>query len=163
MSVSGRVINVETGNGVPGVRILIYGSYHSAVLKSTTDNQGNFIIRTLAPILFGFHKSKRFKPDLYIDDGCDLSEYGIDAKIIHIPGHSRGSIGVTTADGDLFCGDLFENGDKPKLNAIMDDRVAAKASIERLLKLDIETIYPGHGKPFDGAVLEKLLQTCLLK
>jgi len=44
----------------------------------------------------------KFKPDIYLDDGQDLTEYGLDAKVIHIPGHSKGSIGLLTADGDLF-------------------------------------------------------------
>ena len=39
----------------------------------------NILIRMMIPILFGFGKSERFKPDLYIEDGSDLSEYGFDA------------------------------------------------------------------------------------
>ena len=61
---------------------------------------------------FGFGKSERFKPDFYIEEGYEFSEYGFDAKVLYIPGHSRGSIGILTAGGDLFCGDLLENTDK---------------------------------------------------
>ncbi|RLF33000.1 MAG: MBL fold metallo-hydrolase, partial [Thermoplasmata archaeon] len=93
--------------------------------------------------------------DLYIDEGYDLSEYGLDAKVLHIPGHSKGSIGILTADGDLFCGDLFENKDKPVLNSIMDDLMAANASVEKLKSLNINTVYPGHGKPFPMEILIK--------
>lgn len=110
--------------------------------------KGNILIRLMAPILFGFGKSKRFKPDLYIEDGYDLSGYGFDAKVLHIPGHSKGSIGVLTADGDLFCGDLFTNWDKPVLNSIIDDSTTANSSFEKLKNLKINTVYPGHGKPF---------------
>jgi glyoxylase-like metal-dependent hydrolase (beta-lactamase superfamily II) len=110
--------------------------------------KGNILIRMIAPILFGFGKSARFKPDLYIEDGCDLAGYGFDAKVLHIPGHSKGSIGILTAAGDLFCGDLLINNDKPVLNSIMDDSSAANASIEKLKSLEINTVYPGHGKPF---------------
>jgi glyoxylase-like metal-dependent hydrolase (beta-lactamase superfamily II) len=106
------------------------------------------LIRMMVPILFGFGKSDRFKPDLYIEDGYDLSEYGFDAKILHIPGHSKGSIGILTAGGDLFCGDLLEKKDKPVLNSIMDDSAAANTSVEKLKSLEINTVYPGHGKPF---------------
>ncbi len=108
----------------------------------------NILIRMIAPILSGFGKSERFKPDLYIEDGDDLSEYGFDAKVLYIPGHSKGSIGILTAGGDLFCGDLLENRDKPGLNSIIDDSVAANASVEKLKTLKIDTVYPGHGKPF---------------
>jgi len=110
--------------------------------------KSNILIRMIAPILFGFGKSERFKPDLYIEDGDDLSEHGFDAKVLHILGHSKGSIGILTSGGDLFCGDLLENTDKPALNSIMDDSVAANASVKKLKSLRINTVYPGHGKPF---------------
>lgn len=110
--------------------------------------KGNILIRIIAPILSGFGKSERFRPDLFIEDGYDLSGYGFDAKVLHIPGHSKGSIGILTAGGDLFCGDLLTNEDKPVLNSIMDDSAAANASIEKLKSLEISTIYPGHGRPF---------------
>jgi len=55
---------------------------------------------------------------------------------------------MMTVDTDLFCGDLFESTDKPGLNSIMDDLTTANASVEKLNKLSIKTVYPGHGKPF---------------
>ena len=70
----------------------------------------NILIRIMLPILpiiFGFGKSERCKPDLYLEDGYDLSKYGFDAKVVEIPGHSKGSIGILTANGDFFCGDLL--------------------------------------------------------
>lgn len=117
--------------------------------------KGNIIFRIIAPILFGFGRSERFRPDLYIGDGYDLSEYGLEARVIHIPGHSKGSIGILTADGELFCGDLLTNMEKPVVNSLMDDSTAASASIEKLKCLKVNIVYPGHGKPFP---LETMLQ-----
>jgi hydroxyacylglutathione hydrolase len=111
-------------------------------------SKGNVLLRTMSPLLFRFGKSQRFEPDLTLQDGDSLSEYGLDAQVLSIPGHSSGSIGLLTAEGDLFCGDLLENLSKPDLNSIMDDLVAANASVDRLSKLDIVTVYPGHGEPF---------------
>jgi len=110
--------------------------------------KSNFLMRMLTPVLFRFGKSERFKPDLHLEDGDDLSEYGFNARVLHIPGHSKGSIGVLTAGNDLFCGDLLESTEKPGLNSIMDDMTGANASVEKLNKLNIKTVYPGHGKPF---------------
>ncbi|NJD54025.1 MAG: MBL fold metallo-hydrolase [Candidatus Methanoperedens sp.] len=110
--------------------------------------KGNILLGMMVPILFGFGKSERFKPDLYVEDGYNLSGYGFDAIVLHTPGHSKGSIGILTASGDLFCGDLFLNEDKPGLNSNMDDPTAANASVEKLIGLQINTVYPGHGKPF---------------
>lgn len=121
------------------------------------NRKGNFFIKKIAPMLFGFGKSERFKPDLYRGDEDTFSEYGFDAKVIHIPGHSKGSMGIT-ADGDLFCGDLLINTDKPAINSIMDDKVEANASIEKLKKLNINTVYPGHGEPFQFELFMKNYQ-----
>jgi glyoxylase-like metal-dependent hydrolase (beta-lactamase superfamily II) len=113
------------------------------------------LIRMMVPILSGFGKAERFKPDLYIDEGYDLSAYGFNAKVLHIPGHSKGSIGILTADGNLFCGDLLQNKDKPVLNSIIDDSEEANTSVEKLKSLEIKTVYPGHGKPFPMDLLIK--------
>ena len=111
-------------------------------------SKGNALIGALVSRLSGFRKTDRFTPDITVQDGFDLSEYGLDATVLGIPGHSKGSIGVLTASGDLFCGDLFSNTDKPALNAIMDDPASAAISLERLTRYPIQTVYPGHGKPF---------------
>jgi len=113
--------------------------------------KGNFIQSQIVKTLFGFGKSQRFKPDLEITDGFDLNKYGLQAKAVHIPGHSKGSIGILTTDGKLICGDLFENTgkiDNPKLNSLMDDLETANKSIDMLKNLEIDIVYPGHGQPF---------------
>ncbi|MGD8794607.1 MAG: MBL fold metallo-hydrolase [Anaerolineae bacterium] len=111
-------------------------------------SSGNAIIRLLAPILFRFSRSNRFRPDLTLEEGDDLSEYGFDARVLSLPGHSRGSLGTLTAGGDFFCGDLLENTKEPAINAIMDDSAACEASLEKLRGFEIDTVYPGHGQPF---------------
>ena len=111
-------------------------------------SSGNTLLSLIAPILFGFPKSNRFEPDFYIEEGYDFSEYGFEAQVLSIPGHSKGSIGILTTGGDLFCGDLLENSDKPATNSIMDDPAACDASVEKLQGFGINTVYPGHGKPF---------------
>jgi glyoxylase-like metal-dependent hydrolase (beta-lactamase superfamily II) len=91
---------------------------------------------------------ERFRPDLAVDDGYDLAEYGLDAQVLHLPGHSSGSIGILTADGGLFCGDLLWNMRGPDTHQIVDDPAKLKASVERLKSLGVSMVYPGHGKPF---------------
>jgi hydroxyacylglutathione hydrolase len=110
--------------------------------------QGSPLIRLLAPLLMGFGKAKRCAPDLFLDEGDDLREFGLDAGVLSIPGHSLGSIALLTSEGDLFSGDLLDNTKQPGLTTIMDDPQAGAASLERLKALPIETVYPGHGSPF---------------
>ncbi len=110
--------------------------------------KSNFILSALIPRLIGFGKSEQFTPDALLEDGSALSEYGFEARVIAIPGHSKGSIGILTPDGHFFCGDLFDNTKKPALNSLIDDRDAALQSAAKLSSLRIRTVYPGHGKPF---------------
>ncbi|MDI6644748.1 MAG: MBL fold metallo-hydrolase [Methanobacteriaceae archaeon] len=111
------------------------------------NRKGSILLKIINPFM-GLGKSDRFKPDFYIDDNFELSDYGLDAKVIHIPGHSLGSIGILTKEGDLFCGDLMSNNKKPARNSIMDDKITAKKSIEKLRKFNINHVFPGHGESF---------------
>ena len=110
---------------------------------------GNAVLGLIAPVLFRFPKSARFAPDFFLAEGDNLAAYGWDARVVSLPGHSFGSIGLLTAEGDLFCGDLLENPEKPAINSIMDDLETAEAVVERLRSVKIRTVYPGHGQPFE--------------
>ncbi len=118
--------------------------------------KGNIILRRVVPIFFRFGKSERCKPDFYLDDGQALSDFGFDARVLALPGHSRGSIGILAAVIDpatgpgqaLFCGDLFENIRRPIVSSIMDDLPLAYASLDKLKGFEISITYPGHGPPF---------------
>jgi glyoxylase-like metal-dependent hydrolase (beta-lactamase superfamily II) len=108
----------------------------------------NLLIKTLVPLFTSFSKRERFTPDKLLSDGDDLSIYGFDARIISIPGHSTGSIGILTGEQDFFCGDLLTNIEKPALSSLMDNLATARASLDRLESLGIRTVFPGHGVPF---------------
>jgi len=116
----------------------------------------NILARTAFGLMFRLAESDRVKPDLHIGEGYDLSGLGFDARVLEIPGHSRGSIALLTGTGELFCGDLLANVGKPDIWSIIDDHDAARASVERLKSLPIKTVYPGHGQPFP---MEEFLKT----
>ena len=113
----------------------------------------NIIVKTavrivLSLIRWNLKKADRFEPDLIIKNEEDLSEFGFNAKVIHLPGHSKGSIGILTSDGDFFCGDLLGYNKKPEKGSLIDNKKQFNASIEKLKDFEIKTVYPGHGKPF---------------
>jgi hydroxyacylglutathione hydrolase len=110
--------------------------------------KGYRVLNWLSSTLFGFGESKRFRPDMLIDESTDLSAHGLDAQVLSIPGHSLGSIGILFPDGELFCGDLLENTNQPAINSIIDDLDTARVSLERLKGLGVQTVYPGHGSSF---------------
>jgi len=115
----------------------------------------NILSRIVFKLLFRLGKSDRFTPDLYVDEKTDFSQYGFEAKVIEIPGHSQGSIAILTKSGDLFCGDLLANTKKPDLWSIIDNRDAAEFSVEKLKRLQIRTVYPGHGESFQMELFTK--------
>jgi len=91
---------------------------------------------------------ERFKPDIFLEEGQSMKEYGFDATVLHLPGHTRGSIMLLSVDGDLISGDTLENRGRPHPAMIVADEAELAGSLERLSRLDITTVYPGHGKPF---------------
>jgi glyoxylase-like metal-dependent hydrolase (beta-lactamase superfamily II) len=95
----------------------------------------------------------QFTPDIYLHDGQSLQEYGFNAKVIHLPGHTKGSIGILTGGGDLFSGDTLVNYKKPGSAYIIQNQTELTKSIEKLYNLKINMVYPGHGKPFPMELL----------
>jgi hydroxyacylglutathione hydrolase len=114
------------------------------------DTRGGVMIGLVGSLMkiLGLSDYERITPDIYLEDNQNLSTYGLDAAVIHTPGHSEGSICIHTVEGDLFCGDLFNNTKKPEKASIIQEPDKLEASVEKLGALEFKTIYPGHGKPF---------------
>jgi hydroxyacylglutathione hydrolase len=110
--------------------------------------KANLVMKSVAKLLFNLGESDRFSPDMLLNDSDDLVGYGLSATVITLPGHSKGSIGILTSTGDLFCGDLFENIRKPAVSSIMDDNASAVLSVGKLSGFQIGRVYPGHGSSF---------------
>lgn len=121
--------------------------YKSIMFKIVFLLMKKMIRKVTLKILGDFEK---FKPDFFVDEGYTLSEFGLDAKILHIPGHTAGSIGILMAEGGLIAGDTFANIKKPDTAPNAFDFKALRASTGRLKTIDIKTIYPGHGIPFEA-------------
>jgi hydroxyacylglutathione hydrolase len=106
------------------------------------------LIMVIARLFVSKNSFEAFTPDIFVEDGQDLAGYGVDARVIGLPGHSKGSIGILTSAGSLFCGDLLMNMLRPELHFMIDDLADCSSSVEKLKSLPVGTVYPGHGKPF---------------
>jgi len=95
---------------------------------------------------------EKFSPDFTVDDNFDLTPFGLEATVLHLPGHSKGSIGILTKEGDLCCGDLFYNMPGFKFIDTMADH---ESSVKKLKGLTVRTIYPGHGKALPQGYLQR--------
>ncbi|MBO4901324.1 MAG: MBL fold metallo-hydrolase [Lachnospiraceae bacterium] len=84
---------------------------------------------------------------IYVAEGDDLSSYGIKAKIIELPGHTHGSIGVDVEGEHLFVGDELDNWIRPGVGHLYNDLEAIRQSADKLRHLGDRTVYYGHGDP----------------
>ena len=86
-----------------------------------------------------------FEPILYLKNGDDLSEYGIVAKVVELPGHTKGSIGIEIED-NLFVGDALMNMFYPTVSMLYVDEQEMISSAKYISELGEKTICFGHGK-----------------
>lgn len=107
---------------------------------------GKVVLETSLKVL---RETKVAKPAdlIYVKEGDDLSAYGIDAKIIELPGHTNGSIGVDVAGKDLIVGDALDNWISPATGHLYSDLDAIRKTADKILALGDRTLYYGHGKP----------------
>ncbi|MDO5560172.1 MAG: MBL fold metallo-hydrolase [Oscillospiraceae bacterium] len=113
---------------------LVFAIMHKKILKIVEKVQSSFI---------------SFVPDIFLEEGDDLGKYGFDASVIFTPGHTAGSVSILTGDGDLMCGDTFGNNKKPDIAMNAEDFTMMRKSIQKIMKLNIKMVYPGHGEPFE--------------
>lgn len=96
---------------------------------------------------FSARKMPKFEPSIFLDDGDSLSDYGVNAKIIELPGHTDGSIGIDVDGRGLIVGDALMNMFYPTVSMLYHDKEKMLASAEKISSLGGRTIYFGHGKP----------------
>ena len=93
---------------------------------------------------------------LWHGDVIDLGDKAF--EVLHLPGHSPGSIGLfDAAAGRLFSGDVVYDGellDELELSVI-DDYID---SMQQLLEMPIDEVRPGHYQSFDRRRLRTLVR-----
>jgi hydroxyacylglutathione hydrolase len=78
-------------------------------------------------------------------DVINLGNYRL--RVLETPGHTVGSISLYGDDGSLFSGDtLFADGGIGRWDLPTGDFRQLKTSIERLSKINVVSLYPGHGR-----------------
>ena len=92
-------------------------------------------------------RNEPFEVAVELDDGFSFAEYGVEARVIELPGHTRGSVGVVTADG-LIAGDALTNLFPPAGKAALySDEAAMEDSAAKAGALGDRMVWFGHGKP----------------
>ncbi|KAE9629463.1 MBL fold metallo-hydrolase [Defluviitalea raffinosedens] len=104
---------------------------------------------------FSKRKMTAFTPSVFLKDGDELAEYGIQAKVIGLPGHTKGSIGIDVGGKDLIVGDALMNMFYPTVSMLYNDENVMLNSAKKITDLGERTIYFGHGKPVPNKVWVK--------
>jgi len=105
-------------------------------------------IRGLRVVGGAISRMRRMLPDQLelVEDGDERDLAGIEVRVLHTPGHSRGSVCLVAADV-CFSGDTVFKGTVGQAIAAGGDRFQLRESIRhKLLSLPDELrVLPGHG------------------
>ncbi|GID96580.1 MBL fold metallo-hydrolase [Amorphoplanes digitatis] len=96
-----------------------------------------------------------------LDDGDRIDLGGRVLTVLHLPGHTPGSIALLEErTGTLYSGDIIYDGflidDLPN-----SDVAAYRRSMAFLAGLDVSVVHPGHGHSFDRTRLRELAEAYL--
>ena len=117
-------------------------------------------------VMFGFDLKKLEVTYLKSGDIIDCGD--LKFEVIHTPGHSPGSITLYDKESkSIFCGDLaFMAGGVGRWDLPGGNYRELVRSYEKILKLELENFYPGHGPGAEGSADEyirlsyKYLKSC---
>ena len=92
------------------------------------------------------------------DEGMSLADYGIPGKVVHTPGHTRGSSMILLETGEAFVGDMAMNAwflrRTPGLPVLAEDIDMVVRSWKSVLP-EIKRVYPAHGMDFPVEIIQK--------
>lgn len=91
-----------------------------------------------------------FEPARFFEGEELLEEFGMDAQVVALPGHSKGSLGILVDGEHFIVGDAMFHILKPTPARIYEDGDEMLDSIVKIRQSGCKTIYPGHGKPFSA-------------
>jgi glyoxylase-like metal-dependent hydrolase (beta-lactamase superfamily II) len=107
----------------------------------------------LAMSLMRYHPAE---PDIIL--GADSEIEGF--RIIHVPGHTNGSICVYKPGKVIFAGDALRSDSsgnpKPIFWISSLDKAKARASLTKIATLDFDTLFTGHGAPVVSNASQKV-------
>lgn len=116
------------------------------------------LVKVFFPLINLFFRPEPVQPDITLEDGDDLTAYGIPLKVLHTPGHTPGSCCFIVADRWAFAGDLLSTTGQAHVQRFFaQDWSLIAPSLNRLKALRPQKTYPGHGaEPVDAEVLQLL-------
>ena len=126
----------------------IFDDYNSQPLYSY--GIVGFVVLKMSLKVLSQTKVNRPENRFFVKEGDTLAGYGFpDIKVVELPGHSMGSIGLLVADDTMLVGDALDNWIKPGMGHLYTDLETEKQTVEKIRSYGKRTYYYGHGKPTD--------------
>jgi len=146
----GEVCLVDAGTGDTWDVVKNLDSVEKVVIThSHYDHIDNLskIIEKFSPDVYAYEPSNLDVDAEKLRDGDEIKILGLEFKVFHTPGHKNDSICIyNKRNGILFTGDLiFPEAGFGRTDLAEGSRDMLIASIKKLLALEVEEFYPGHG------------------
>lgn len=127
----------------------------SSPLPKGTNLTTGFITNALGKRVQSRYNYEPADPDIFVDEKYDLINFGLDAQIIHSPGHSKGSISIIIDNEIAIVGDamfgVFGNSIYPPFT---DDTTTMVKSWRKLVSTNCDLFLPGHEKEISRKLLK---------
>jgi len=96
------------------------------------------------------------EPDIVLSGDPEIHGF----RIVHVPGHTNGSICVYKPSKVIFVGDALRcdssGNPRPPSRISSLDHARAGASLAAISALDFDTLLPGHGAPLVGSASQRV-------
>lgn len=114
--------------------------------------------RLLLPIMEPALQAESAAPDILLDDGARLDEYGLPATALYTPGHTLACTTLLIDGGLAFVGDLLSSNRTPHIQSwYAQDWGKLMPSVRRLADRAPRLLFPGHGaRPLTQSELDDL-------
>jgi glyoxylase-like metal-dependent hydrolase (beta-lactamase superfamily II) len=136
-------VHLRTGSDAPIVGRSVTGRVLAGVIGRSKTN--------------GDSHHAALEPDFLLEGGEPLSAWGVDATVLHTPGHTDGSVSLLLDSGEAIVADLlsaaFARRGTPAPGMFAVDREAMDASIREVVERAPRLTYVSHAHAFPLAAL----------
>lgn len=126
------------------------------LVPSGTNGFSRMIVSAGTKMIPGLLRNEPCQTDILADSRFDLSEFGLNATLLHTPGHSPGSMSVIVDDEIALVGDaMIGNFTGTIFPPFASDEKQVVKSWGRLLGTGCSLFLPSHGSANTRALLQK--------
>lgn len=124
----------------------IFNSYNAQPLSSY--GIVGFVVLKMSLKALRNTKVNRPENHFYIEEGDTFADYGFpDIRVVELPGHTKGSIGLLIQDHAVLVGDALDNWIWPGVGHLYYDRDILRKTSDRIRSFGPRQIFYGHGNP----------------